>query len=243
MNTKTLVFTDLDDTLIQTKRKIPQGAHFSIGATDKMGQSLSFFTQSQRRLLALFEQQNALIIPVTGRDTAALKRVQYDFHSYAVVSHGAAVLIDHQLCPHWLTQIQADLSYWAQLLEQNHQEVQQIIQKYQLDARSRVIFDQEIPAYLSIKGEANALATIKQYNQLRTPFHIHENGRNHALLPPYASKKKAVHYIQQQLDVNENDLIIGLGDSLTDLPFMLDCQFSMIPTQSQIARQLADVKV
>jgi len=240
---RTIVFTDLDDTLIQTKHKIPQGADFSLGATDQAGRALSFFTQAQQRLLALFEHQKALIIPVTGRDTKALNRVQYLFNDYAIVSHGALVLKNNQLDQDWLKQINPDLAHWTPLLEQNNQQIQQIIQTHHLNARVRVVIDQQIPAYVSIKGEGRALAVIKQYNTLRKDFRIHENGRNHALLPPYTSKKKAVQYLQEKLAINKNDLVIGLGDSLSDLPFMQACQFSMVPNTSQISKQLNNVSI
>jgi hydroxymethylpyrimidine pyrophosphatase-like HAD family hydrolase len=90
---KIVIFTDLDDTLIQTKLKVPKNAHISLGATNSSGVPLSFFTQSQRLMLDVFAKSGAIIIPVTGRDTHALNRVEYKFTSFRVVSHGAIVLM------------------------------------------------------------------------------------------------------------------------------------------------------
>ena len=236
---KIVIFTDLDDTLIQTKGKLPDKANISLGATDRSGAPLSFFTQSQKLMLDLFAQNQATIIPVTGRNTDALNRVEYDFSSFRVVSHGAVVLKDNdQVCENWLAEIEPLLQHWPDLLTRSNLEINRIIKQHDLDARSRVIIDKDIPAYISVKGEAQALQTIKQHNPLDEQFSRHENGRNHALLPPYASKKKAVEYIKKQMGLDVNDLIIGIGDSLSDLAFMSSCQFSMLPVNSQIAKEL-----
>lgn len=233
------IFTDLDDTLIQTERKLPENARVSLGATDRKGEPLSFFTQAQKLMLELFAQNQAtLIIPVTGRNTDALDRVEYEFTSYRAVSHGAVVLKDKsRVCEHWLKEIEPQLNDWPGLLDDCNTEINQIIQHHKLDARSRVIVDKDIPSYISVKGQIPALEIIKQHNSMHERFNHHANGRNHALLPPYASKKRAVEFIKQQMELDVNDLIIGMGDSLSDLGFMQSCQFSMIPTNSQIAKE------
>lgn len=240
---KTVIFTDLDDTLIQTRRKIPVGANTSLGATDREGNPLSFFTQSQKKLLDLFSYGDAIIIPVTGRNTEALNRVLYDFDNFRAVSHGAVVLKNNNtVCCRWLSEIEPHLNKWPELLNRCNEEIEEIINYYQLDARTRVIIDNDIPSYISVKGQEDALRVIGQHNGLRKSFSMHENGRNHAILPPYASKKKAVEYIMKQLNVDANDLVIGLGDSLSDLDFMQSCQFSMIPVNCQITSKLNDAK-
>ncbi len=240
---KIIVFTDLDDTLIQTKRKLPQGALTTLGATDRANNPLSFFTQSQMMMLEMFVNNGAYIIPITGRNTDALNRVDYDFQSFRSVSHGAVVLDDkNSISQNWLNEIEPLLQDWPKHLEACNKEIEQIITAHKLDARTRVIIDRDIPAYISVKGNTQDLAIIKQYNQLGASFNRHENGRNHALLPPYASKKKAVDYIKKELGITVNDLVIGIGDSLSDLPFMSRCQFAMLPTQSQIAQERLYVK-
>ena len=233
------MFTDLDDSLIQTKRKIPENAVTSLGATDRDGNALSFITQSQQLLLSMFKQQGATIIPVTGRNTDALDRVNYDFDDYRVVSHGAVVLTKcNSVCQQWLTQIDHHLAKWPQLLEDCNKEILGIIDSLGLDARTRVIIDQDIPAYVSVKGQEDALARISEHSECAKLFTRHANGRNHAMLPPYASKKDAVEFMKTQMQLTVNDLTIGIGDSHSDLNFMQSCQFAMLPTTSQIAAGL-----
>jgi HAD superfamily hydrolase (TIGR01484 family) len=239
---RTVIFTDLDDTLIQTQGKVPEHALTLLGATDKNGYPLSFFTQSQKMMLGLFEKSGAIIIPVTGRNTDALNRVVYEFDNYRAVSHGAVVLKDKELiCDNWLNEIGKELDEWRELMQICNLEIQQTIDSNQLDARTRVIIDQNVPAYISIKGKEDALSFIKGNNRFGDKFRRHENGRNHALLPPYASKKKAVEYIMKRLELDVNDLIVGVGDSLSDLEFMQSCQFAMLPNNSQIANKVVYV--
>lgn len=237
-HSKIVIFTDLDDSLIQTEGKLPDNAEKFLGATDRSGNALSFFTQTQKTLLTMFARSEAIVIPVTGRNTDALNRVEYCFDNFRVVSHGAVVLTDNgKLCQSWLGEIDSELCHWPQLLEQSNKEINEIISSLKLDARSRVIIDQDIPAYISVKGESAALKTIRQENSLDSHFFRHENGRNHALLPPYARKKRAVEHLKKRLDVTENDLVVGIGDSVSDLGFMHACHFSMMPTNSQIVRE------
>lgn len=232
------IFTDLDDTLIQTESKLPKSAKTALGATDKTGMPLSYFTQTQQKLLSMFQQAKATIVPVTGRNTDALNRVRWQFDDFKIVSHGAVVLTgQNEVCPKWFDSIAAELREWPDILKRTNAEIRRIITKQNLDARSRVIIDKGIPAYVSIKGKRDALASIRKHNPLDKKFYRHENGRNHALLPPYTRKKRAVQHVMTHLGLMENDLTIGLGDSLTDLAFMQACHFSMMPTRSQIVEE------
>lgn len=238
---RVVVFTDIDDTLVHTAGKLSQPST-DVGALDKQGNPLSFFTQGQRQLLELMLAGNAIIIPVTGRNKDALDRVLVDFHDYKVVSHGAVVLEPGGgLCDQWLSSIDEELGVWPDELERANQRVLQAIKSLGLDARSRVIIDQGISAYVSIKGDLESLAKLKQVTSDElSVFFRHENGRNHALLPPYTRKKRAIEHVAGQLGLSQQDLTIGIGDSLSDLPFMTACQFLMVPNNSQITKAFFD---
>ena len=98
------------------------------------------------------------------------------------------------------------------------------------------IVDQNIHAYVSVKGTKDALNIIESIGR-DTSLRLHRNGRNLALLPAYTSKKRAVEHIKNLLDIRPDDLVLGMGDSLTDLPFMRLCQFGIIPVGSQIDQE------
>ena len=235
--TETVVFTDLDDTLIFTAAKIPAGANHRASAMDRRGNTLSYLCTPHRELISIFKNHGARIIPVTGRNLDALNRIDFVhlFNSYKIVSHGAVVIAQEGgICPEWAQALKSQFEDWPEYLQETNSEVKRTIQKFQLEARCRVIIDQGVSAYVSIKGEAQALATIKAEHRCRPGMLRHENGRDHALLPPYASKALAVSHVKQQLGLDINDLTIGIGDSLTDIPFLRECHFSMTPRGSQI---------
>ena len=233
------VFSDLDDTLIQTAGKLPDGVKSEVAAYDRNGDSLSYFSSHQKVLLNLFARAGATIIPVTGRTKEALERVNYLFKSYSAVSHGAAVLKpDSSVCEYWLELIRQEKKDWPQALERVNELMQRSIRKSNLDAQTRVIIDQGIHAYVSVKGTKGALDALESIGR-DTSLRLHRNGRNLALLPAYTSKKRAVEHIKNLLEIKPDDLVLGMGDSLTDLPFMRLCQFGIFPAGSQIDQGLS----
>ena len=65
---------------------------------------------------------------------------------------------------------------------------------------------------------------------------MHRNGNNAAFLPPFLGKEHAVAYLLPELRRRHPDApVIGIGDSLTDAPFMQLCDFAMMPAGSQLA--------
>ncbi|WP_419534752.1 hypothetical protein [Endozoicomonas sp.] len=237
-DSRIFVFSDLDDTLIQTKRKLPECVSYDTGAYNRAGQPLSFFSSRQKTLIALLERANAVIIPITGRTSGALSRVNYAFKSYSAVSHGAVVLTpDGTVCSQWRQSLDDQTEDWSMTLEKMNEQVQKHIDTRNLDARTRVIIDHRIPAYVSVKGTDIALAEL-DFLVKESALGVHRNGRNLALLPPYACKKRAVEHIKQFLSIDTDDLVLGMGDSITDLPFIRSCHFGVIPINSQIDREL-----
>jgi hypothetical protein len=63
------------------------------------------------------------------------------------------------------------------------------------------------------------------------------NGNFLAAMPPYLGKEKAVRWFLDNI-AEPGSLAFGSGDSLTDLPFMAECDYALIPTGSQIHRNL-----
>lgn len=235
------IFTDLDDSLFQTQRKCPERTTLVQAATDRHGQPLSYFTPEQKALVALLEQ--GTVIPVTGRNTAALERVYLDFASYRITSHGALVLgVDGRLDTEWLTVIHNQYERWIERMEIARSAVSDLISRYALDARCRIIEDQGLPVYVSIKGEEQAICRLSEAMVevwRAADACIHRNGQNMALLPPFACKKRAVAFLMERLSQEDADspLFIGIGDSATDLPFLKLCHYAVIPRHSQIQEQ------
>ncbi len=236
-----VVFTDIDDTLIQTLKKLPEESVPEVGAVDKEGLALSYTTVQQRQLIDLINSQHC--IPVTGRNQDALNRVLMHFKGFKVVDHGAMVLgSDNQPLPEWLDEIRESSSDWFSILEEYSLAVNSFIAEHQLSLRARVIYDFGHACYISIKGLP---ADLEHLNDLADRFcaldvnaRKHINGHNMALLPPYACKKKAVKFLQKYyLEKDPGTLFIAAADSCSDLPYMGVCHYAMLPVSSQIAQE------
>ncbi|MFU7617224.1 hypothetical protein ACNAPE_28765, partial [Klebsiella pneumoniae] len=91
---KPVVFSDLDDTLFQTRRKMVDELAlepFRTGALDRSLTPRSFMTEEQAMLVDWL-LEHADLIPVTARGTEEISRVQIPFRSWAVTTHGAVIL-------------------------------------------------------------------------------------------------------------------------------------------------------
>jgi len=234
------IFTDLDDSLFQTRAKCPPDSALFTAALDRDGDSLSYSTAEQRALIALLGQ--GALIPVTGRNAAALARVQIDFPSYRVVSHGALVLdADDRPDPAWLAAIEAQLGAWHERMNHVCEWLRRRIDDDNFDARCRVIEDRNLPVYVSVKGDENAIQRLAREIQphwREDGARVHHNGHNMALLPPFADKAQAVQFVMARLcEDGARPLFIGVGDSATDLPFLRLCHYALIPQHSQIQAQ------
>ena len=236
------VFCDLDDTLLQTEAKCGNGGPLREAAYDRNGQALSYHTPQQWQLLQLLAPSR--LIPVTGRTSEALNRVRSPvFSDWRITSHGA-VLCDAQgqVSSEWLAHIAEERLQWEGFLQRTLQRALSYIADHHLIIRGRILEDGGLPVYLSFKGQESDLAHLAQ--QLSADWQalggtVHRNGHNMALLPPYATKSRAVQFLLQLLSRDQTPpLVLGLGDSISDLPFMQLCDFAVIPRHSQIQREL-----
>ncbi|MBK1732994.1 hypothetical protein [Thiococcus pfennigii] len=229
-------FVDLDDSLLQTREKCRQ-APLVEAAYDRAGAPLSFHTPAQLALLDLLRR--VTLIPVTGRNLRALRQVRSPrFASYRITSHGALVLgPDEDLLPSWRVLLDAQAARWAGPLAEAAALAEEFIAAERLALRSRVIEDLGVPVYVSIKGPPVELAFLAE----RIAPHwstgvVHSNDKNLALLPPFADKAAAVRHLMAEIErtLEVEPVYIGIGDSLTDLPFLRLCHFALVPQHSQI---------
>jgi hypothetical protein len=97
--------------------------------------------------------------------------------------------------------------------------------------------DEGMPLFLSIehrKRDARQMAFLRDYlaKVLPPDWSVHFNGNFLAALPPHLSKESAVRWFRANI-AGSQDLCIGLGDSLSDLGFMRECDMALMPVDSQ----------
>jgi len=250
-SSRVFVFTDLDDSLFSSKRKHTKTSDSQIASVNKRGEVESYATLQQQKLVQMLAALKASFIAVTGRRTSSYQHCIIDQVSnseYAIVSHGALILDDKsESLPCWMTYLNNtyDLKNWQEKLTQTHSQLRDYFSEINCEARVRLIIDHDICAYICIKipvhnQQKNLLDKISLYLK-QLDFRIHCNAGNFAVLPPYANKELAVNYLIKKLNMSDKDVIFGIGDSLSDLPFIRNLDFAIFPKSSQIMKAISHV--
>ncbi len=238
-----IVFADLDDSLFATEEKAFErsgGGALIHAASDRNGTPVSFHTTDQVALLNLLG--TCTLIPVTGRNRVALERVVSPrFDDYQIVSHGALIFTpEGEPYDTWHRHIAAEAARWDFALRTLAERVRRRYEQAVPDLRVRVIEDEGLPVYVSVKVNCashipNAVALAELASDIGDGWRIHMNGRNAAYLPPYASKERAVAQIMEiKRRADPDTVFLGLGDSLSDVAFLKLCHYAIVPRYSQI---------
>ncbi|MDR0633365.1 MAG: hypothetical protein LBF91_00110 [Azoarcus sp.] len=244
---KKFLFTDLDDTLFQSRRKCPERDDLTPLAYLGDGSAHSFATPAQHALLALF-QREMTVIPVTARNADAFSRVRIAFSHGAIIDHGGIIIgADAQPDARWLEHSAAQAAHSRPLLEAVLRQLAGRASALGVAVRARIIEDFGIPLYLCAKsqeGDERALDALEPAvraccDAAALPFGVHRNGNNLSVLPAWLDKRHAVEYLIERLRREHGEIVtIGMGDSFSDLAFMHACDYALVPRASQIAARL-----
>lgn len=238
---RAIALVDLDDTLFQTLGKcppdVPPEALAPIGYA-RDGAPLSYATPRQLSFLAWLSE-STLLVPVTARSRDALDRVRIDW-TRAICAHGGVVVDPAgKTDPEWRSRMAAEVGAHSGTLRELTRRVEAEAREAEL--RVRIVEEDGLGLYLLVKhetGDSAALAGAvgRVAPQAPSGWTIHVNGNNAAFLPPFLGKQHAVAYLMPELRRQYPDSpVIGIGDSLTDAPFMALCDLAMMPTGSQLA--------
>jgi hypothetical protein len=241
---RAIALVDLDDTLFQTLRKcpadVPHGELTAIGFA-RDGSPLCYATPRQRTLIAWLTE-TAHFVPVTARGLDALRRVRIPF-THAICAHGGVILDARgEPDPAWTAHIAREAGAHAAALATVAQAVTRGARALGVELSVRVLREGDTGLYVLVKdpdADAARLADCVERIAFAVPAHwtIHRNDNNVAIMPPYLGKEHAVARLLPELQRRYPKApVIGIGDSLTDAPFMSLCDFAMTPTGSQLAK-------
>lgn len=230
---------DLDDNLFQSKRKCGDAQEQDLVAVGFLadGAAHSFMTPQQ---MALFQMLNAStrLIPNTARDYASFKRVRLPFHHHSIISFGGIILTPAgQPDEKWFQHIQSQAGANHGILSELLAAVLAEGTRQSADIRARIITDFELPLYFNVKHNKGDNAVLRQMRDfllplLPTGWWVHFNDNNLAVAPSFLGKDKALEYFQREI-AEPDAAYLGMGDSLTDLPFMSKCLWGCMPVRSQ----------
>lgn len=249
-----LAFADLDDTLFQTLRKLPlhEQVNLTPATLSREGQPHSFQTVAQQTLLALL-QGSAVVIPVTGRDREAMGRVTLPFASWRVCDHGLTIL-DASGQPEisWARQVAEKLAPLQDKLTSLTDALRP--QAEALGCRLTVHQAHGMPFMAVLKHPDLNMQVLEEIQLLweghlwpadgeeKHPLQVIANANNVSLLPRSLGKREAVRYLKETYfpDVT---LTLGLGDSISDLGFMSECDFALTPQRGQLLRAILQTEL
>jgi len=241
------VFLDLDDTIFQTQRKCPADVAITPASFAIDGSPISFFTPKQQRFFNLLSDKTHLI-PTTARDKDAFSRTNVQKYDYAIINHGGIILNADGSCHQgWFTHTKKTLAGFLHHLQHLEKMLHNEAIKRNIDLKIRLIRDMSITFYCLVKQKDHnyqaltllLIEVIEPYLKAQNlDFYCHLNDNNLAILPRCLNKAPAVKFLQQQLNQQYADyLSFGIGDSVTDMPYMQLCDYFMTPKNSQIIRE------
>jgi hydroxymethylpyrimidine pyrophosphatase-like HAD family hydrolase len=237
-----IYLTDLDDTLFRSFHKHSQGDALTRVTTATNGHH-GHMNPAQQGLLAAL-RATGTVIPVTARSTDAFSRVHLDFGTRrAILANGAVILNAEGIAdPEWLART-AHIGRSAEALLLDMSAL--IDAELGPAARSWIVEEYGAPVYFCVKMNATGAADVHSgitaaAELLARRFDLsdlqqHANGNNLSFTPIGISKREACRHLIDRVRDGSGAPLIGIGDSLTDLPFMGLCDFIMTPSGSQIA--------
>lgn len=239
------LFLDLDDTVFQTARKCTSLDQATPASYNLAGEPSSYFLPKQRALLkALAEQWR--IIPTTARTQASYARVDLGVPCLdgAILNHGATILnADGMEDSQWRAQIDSALSSLSAALLAIKQAISYYAEQQALNILVRITTESSLDYYVEVRHhQANTLALqdlLQSYIQplLRdySDFHVYLNNNSLTILPHCVNKSHAVKYRIKALKQEYGEIVtMGMGDSLSDVPFMALCDYVMTPKHTQL---------
>lgn len=227
-----IIFTDIDDTLIKTARKIPDVKGLETGEITHKGENNSFIDKKRWILIQdLLLKQTC--IPVTARSKASYRNLLLKFTDHAVLNFDATILNqDKKIDQDWHEHIINGSEELNQKnIFENIQNKSEILQDFEI----KIVVENNISCYMNFKNLKENLTIIINELNISEKFYFYQTDRDLALIPIFIKKEHGVKYIMEKF-YNENELMVGLGDHKNDLSFMKICDFIMVPTDSTLMK-------
>lgn len=237
-------FVDLDDTLFSSLKRHTRTEELEPAATLSNGEVISFSSPKQRFLRNWLETAGK-IIPVTARNEDAYRRVLHPFSGPAILSHGATIVCENgSVDAEWRSRVHQSVAQSSGELFDLLKLIQGTKAFTRGDVRSWLVYDESLPVYAVLKDNSRNEHRLQSYVResltewidSHPDFSFHINGNNVAIIAPGVCKEKAVEFmIERTRRVSANPIFIGVGDSLTDEPFMSLCDFTVVLRGSQLS--------
>ena len=238
------LLADVDDNLIATGRKSTVDGAKPI-AWDNKGEVCGFLTPKQKVMLDWF-QAGCEVVPTTARSTDAMRRFRLPVRRYGITAFGGTVLgANRQPLAKWRNFVEAPAAAAKPILASLLTLVTTEAKAAGIDVRATVLQDYGIDMFLSVKHNQRNLAELAVLHALvlkaaPSDWTVHLNSNFLAAYPPHIGKEKAARWFIDNI-VPKGAITIGMGDSLTDAPFMAECDYIFMPNGTQNSRAFIEL--
>jgi hydroxymethylpyrimidine pyrophosphatase-like HAD family hydrolase len=222
LKNKIIYFSDLDDTLFQTKRKSEEGVYKATNTNNN--QKSSYYTKAQKRFLNhILLDKTSLLIPVTARTKLQFERTHLFQNKLTPVYanyYGGCITINGEISTEYENLIRPSLKIALEVSEK-------ILSEYKNKSKKEIEIINVDQFYQVINSDSvkDFEYISNLFSKSETKFEIYKNEKTITILPSIINKKKAVEYLCKILDPR---ITIGLGDSKSDLDFLNICDFNVI---------------
>ena len=225
MSSDIIFFSDMDDTLIQTRRKTDFDRAVEVGAFNTKGEESSFYYKGTKLFIDKLLDSSITIIPTTARSISSYYRTtlsQDKRIKYAILNFGATILINNKIDTEWENRINNKLNKIS--MESLLYEIKEILDS-ELDIK--LIDNFYVNIHNKIKFDNSKIKNIvENFLENQDNFYLHHNDNSFAILPTFLNKKFAVEYLIEELNPI---LTLGAGDNRSDLDFMNIIDFKILP--------------
>ncbi len=236
---KHFVFCDLDNTIIRHQNR----GGIAVVGVNEFGLPSTVMTTED---LEMYHQalEFGAIIPTTGRSIAEYRRLHgLSFDGWAILNHGATLLYQNQIDQPWLEQTKSIIQAMIDTTLQIYHLLLSQLDLNQITIRLHQ--EHSLPLYISVRCPRDQDFTpLQDFLDLHLqPFtmgayNLLHTGRISSIIPSAINKKTAVYEVMNRLKLESEIKTLGIGDSLTDLPFMQLCDQQRYPLDSEIQQQI-----
>jgi hydroxymethylpyrimidine pyrophosphatase-like HAD family hydrolase len=250
-NSKIFIFSDIDDTLIQTARKTNFDKESSVFVVDREGEPISYIYKSVEKLLqATIKNDNIVLIPTTARSIESYHRTRFSTDAtiankieYAVLNFGGVILKKGEVDREWQEHIDTQYANLGIKIEKMYENIIALMDEHfgsEHGLKIRLIEN----FYVDVLNKKNKLdevynkqieTLLKEYLKGNEEYYLYINGPSFALLPHFLNKSTAVKHLIEKYDPI---LTIGAGDNSNDLEFMFETDFLVLPNNSYNSKRL-----
>lgn len=241
---KIFFFTDLDDTLIHSHRKLQEDKEYKEAGYNKKGDPHSYICHGTYKYINALIDNGVIVIPTTARNKGAYSRsIFYDDNriNLAIIDFGANILINNQEDETYREIIEKEYENLQYSLDYTYIKLLEFLSnfnlKYQIDIR---VQDNH---YIALSYDK--LKNNNQFNEffknlleesfLTDEYYLYWNNSSFSILPKFLNKNKAVKYLIKKC---KPIFTMGAGDNINDLDFMKSTDMLLIPNNSQIYNTL-----